>query len=78
VAGEGLEVLAVDRGGGGGSFGAATAPTSGGVGLVLLVTPTDAETLAFASAFATLSIAVRGPDDVLAGDPFPFPVTADG
>jgi Flp pilus assembly protein CpaB len=45
---------------------------------VLLVTPTDAETLAFASAFATLSIAVRGPDDVLAGDSFPFPVTADG
>jgi Flp pilus assembly protein CpaB len=78
VAGEALEVLAVDRGGGGGSFGAATAPTSGGVGLVLLVTPTDAETLAFASAFATLSIAVRGPDDVLAGDPFPFPSTTDG
>jgi Flp pilus assembly protein CpaB len=45
---------------------------------VLLVTPTDAETLAFASAFATLSIAVRGPEDILAGDPFPFPVTADG
>ena len=78
VAGEALEVLAVDRGGGGGSFGAATAPTSGGVGLVLLVTPTDAETLAFASAFASLSIAVRGPDDVLAGDPFPFPGTTDG
>ena len=78
VAGEALEVLAIDRGGGGGSFGAATAPTSGGVGLVLLATPTDAETLAFASAFATLSIAVRGPDDVLAGDPFPFPSTTDG
>jgi Flp pilus assembly protein CpaB len=78
VAGEALEVLAVDRGGGGGSFGAATAPTSGGVGLVLLVTPTDAETLAFASAFATLSIAVRGPDDVLAGDLFPFPTTTGG
>ena len=78
VAGEALEVLAVDRGGGGGSFGAATAPTSGGVGLVLLVTPTDAETLAFASAFATLSIAVRGPDDMLAGDPFPFPGTTEG
>ena len=78
VAGEALEVLAVDRGGGGGSFGAATAPTSGGVGLVLLVTPTDAETLAFASAFASLSIAVRGPDDMLAGDPFPFPGTTEG
>jgi hypothetical protein len=48
------------------------------VGLVLLVNPTDAEALAFASAFATLSIAVRGPDDVLAGDSFPFPVTAGG
>lgn len=78
VAGEGLEVLAVDRGSGGGSFGAATAPTSGGVGLVLLVSPTDAETLAFAAAFATLSIAVRGPDDVLAGDRFPYPGTAEG
>jgi pilus assembly protein CpaB len=78
VAGEGLEVLAVDRGGGAGSFGAATAPTSGGVGLVLLVTPTDAETLAFASVFATLSIAVRGPDDVLPGETFSVPVTAGG
>jgi pilus assembly protein CpaB len=78
VAGEGLDVLAVDRGGGGGSFGAATASTSGGVGLVLLVTPTDAETLAFASAFATLSIAVRGPDDILLGETFTGPGTADG
>ena len=77
VAGEGLEVLAVDRGGGG-SFGAATASTSGGVGLVLLVTPTDAETLAFASAFATLSIAVRGPDDIPLGETFTGPGTADG
>jgi pilus assembly protein CpaB len=78
VAGEGLEVLAVDRGGGAGSFGAATTPTSGGVGLMLLVTPTDAETLAFASAFATLSIAVRGPDDFLPGETFTVPVTAGG
>jgi hypothetical protein len=38
----------------------------------------DAETLACASAFATLSNALRGPDDVLAGDPFPFPTTTDG
>jgi pilus assembly protein CpaB len=73
VAGDGLEVLAVDRGGGGGPFGAATAPPSGGVGLVLLVTPTDAETLAFASAFATLSIAVRGPDDLVPGATFTVP-----
>ena len=35
---------------------------------MLLVTPTDAERLAFASAFATLSIAVRGPDDLVPGD----------
>ena len=34
---------------------------------MLLVTPTDAERLAFASAFATLSIAVRGPDDLVTG-----------
>jgi Flp pilus assembly protein CpaB len=78
VAGEALEVLAVDRGGGGGSFGVATAPTSGGVGLVLLVTPTDAESLAFASAFATLSIAVRGPDDLVPGEAFTAPATAGG
>ena len=78
VAGEALEVLAVHREGGGGSLGAATAPTSGGGGLVLLVTPTDAERLAFASAFATLSIAVRGPDDLVPGESFTVPVTADG
>lgn len=78
VAGEAVEVLAVDRGGGGGSFGATTAPTSGGVGLVLLVSPTDAESLAFASAFATLSIAVRGPDDSVPGETFTVPVAADG
>ncbi len=78
VAGEALEVLAVDRGGGGGSFGAATASTSGGVGLVLLVTPTDAERLAFASAFATISIAVRGPNDLVPGEAFTVPVTASG
>jgi pilus assembly protein CpaB len=58
VTGEALEVLRVDRGGAG-------APTSGTVGLVLLVTPYEAERLAFASAFASLSIAVRGPDDLL-------------
>ncbi|HEV2952189.1 MAG TPA: Flp pilus assembly protein CpaB [Actinomycetota bacterium] len=77
VTGEGLEVLAVHRGGGS-SFGAATSPTSGGIGLVLLVTPTDAERLAFAAAFATLSIAVRGPGDLVPGESFTVPVTADG
>jgi pilus assembly protein CpaB len=65
VTGEAFEVLGVDRdGGGGGSFGGAASSSS--VGLVLLVTPADAERLAFASAFATLSIAVRGPDDAVA------------
>jgi pilus assembly protein CpaB len=65
VTGEALEVLGVDRGGAGAAFGGAGAPTSGTVGLVLLVTPYEAERLAFASAFASLSIAVRGPDDLL-------------
>jgi hypothetical protein len=69
-------VLAVDRAGGGASFGGATAPTQGGIGLVLLVSPTDAERLAFASAFATLSVAVRGPDDLVPGSSFTVPVTA--
>ena len=78
VTGEAIEVLAVDRGSGGGSFGTATSSTSGGVGLVLLVTSTDAERLAFASAFATLSIAVRGPDDLVPGESFTVPVTAGG
>lgn len=77
VAGEAIEVLAVDRAGGGASFGGTTAPTQGGIGLVLLVSPTDAERLAFASAFATLSVAVRGPDDLVPGSAFSVPVTAD-
>ena len=63
VTGERLEVLRVEHGGGGGSFGAAATSPSSSVGLVLLVTPSDAERLAFASAFATLSIALRGPED---------------
>lgn len=78
VAGEAVEVLAVDRKGGGGSFGAASAPASGGAGLVLLVTLSEAEQLAFASAFATLSIAVRGPGDFVPGESFTVPVAADG
>jgi Flp pilus assembly protein CpaB len=80
VAAEAIEVLAVDRAGGGASFGGATAPSSvasaGSVGLVLLVPPADAERLAFASAFAALSVAVRGPGDVEAGLAFTVPVTA--
>jgi Flp pilus assembly protein CpaB len=64
VTGEALEVLRVDRGAGA-SFGGAGAPTSSGVGLVLLVSPDQAERLAFAATFATLSIAVIGPDELL-------------
>jgi hypothetical protein len=45
---------------------------------VLLVSPVDAERLAFASAFATLSIAVLGPGDLVAGQAFTVPVTTDG
>jgi pilus assembly protein CpaB len=63
VTGEALEVLGVERGGADDAFGGVGAPTSGSIGLVLLVTPEEAERLAFASAFATVSIAVRGPDD---------------
>lgn len=75
--GEGIEVLAVDRADGGAALGGATAsPSSGSVGLVVLVTPTDAERLAFAAASATLSVAVRGPDDVTLGESFAVPVTA--
>ena len=78
VAGEAIEVLAVQRGGGAGSFGASAAPTSGGAGLVLLVTPTDAERLAFASTFATLTIAVRGPDDFVPDESFTVPGATGG
>jgi Flp pilus assembly protein CpaB len=77
VTAEAVEVLQVDRDAGG-SLGAAGAGTSGGPGLVLLVTRTDAEQLAFASTFATLSIAVRGPDDFVPGESFTVPVTTDG
>jgi Flp pilus assembly protein CpaB len=77
VAGEALEVLALAREGGGGSFGAAAAPTEG-VGLVLLVDPTEAERLAYAAAFATLSIAVRSPGDLVPGESFTVPSTTDG
>jgi hypothetical protein len=63
--------------GGGGSFGPPATPSSEGVGLVLLVSPTDAERLAFAAAFATLSIAVRGPSDLVPGESFTVPVSAD-
>lgn len=76
--GEALEVLAVRRGGGGGSFGAAGTTTGDSVGLIVLATPDDAERLAFASVFASLAIAVRGPDDTLPGDALGVPVTDGG
>jgi Flp pilus assembly protein CpaB len=78
VTGEALEVLAVRRGGAGGSFGAAGTTTSGSVGLIVLATPDDAERLVFASVFASLSIAVHGPDDALPEDTFGVPVTDGG
>jgi pilus assembly protein CpaB len=57
---EGLEVLAIEREQavplGGGS-------ASGGVGLLVLAGADEAEHLAFAATFATLSIGVRGPAD---------------
>jgi pilus assembly protein CpaB len=65
VAGEALEVLSIDRQASG-ALGAATGP-NGGIGLVLLVAPTDAQRLAFAATFATLSIAVRSPGDLVSG-----------
>jgi hypothetical protein len=45
---------------------------------VLLVDPTEAERLAYAAAFATLSIAVRGPGDLVPGESFSVPVTTGG
>jgi pilus assembly protein CpaB len=59
---EGLEVLAIERLGGGPLV---ESSSSGGVGLVVLVGPEVAERLAFAATFATLSIAIRGPDDAI-------------
>jgi Flp pilus assembly protein CpaB len=75
VAGQAIEVLAVDRASGGASFGGTSTGASGGLGLVLLVSPDDAERLAFASAFATLFVAVRSPDDLVPGSSFTVPVT---
>lgn len=65
VTAEGLEVLAIERGravplGGGGS--------SGGIGLLVLAGADEAERLAFAATFATISIAVRGPGDASVPD----------
>jgi Flp pilus assembly protein CpaB len=55
---EALEVLAIEHG--------RTASLGGdasGVGLLVLASTEEAERLAFAATFATLSIAVRGPDE---------------
>lgn len=62
LAAEGVEVLAVERSAG---TPLGTGAPSSGLGLVVLVGPDDAERLAFATTFATLSIGVRGPGDVL-------------
>lgn len=59
VTAEGLEVLAIERGASSSLGGGA----SGGVGLLVLAGSDDAERLAFAASFATLSIGVRGPDE---------------
>jgi Flp pilus assembly protein CpaB len=62
--GVGLEVLAVAGGGGAGVIPASSETGGdGGPTVTLLVTPEEAESLAYASAFATLSISVLGPDD---------------
>jgi Flp pilus assembly protein CpaB len=58
VTAEGLEVLAIDR--------AQTATLGGGsdaVGLLVLAGADEAERLAFAATFATLSIGLRSPAD---------------
>lgn len=61
IVAEGVEVLAVRRDGGGTLGGG----TTGATGLVVLVEPDQAERLAFAATFATISIAVRGPADAI-------------
>jgi Flp pilus assembly protein CpaB len=57
-----IEVLAVRRAAGGPLGGGGT---TGALGLVVLVEPNEAERLAFAATFATLSIAIRGPADAI-------------
>ena len=60
---EGLEVLVIERG-----QTTSIGGTSGGVGLVVLASADEAERLAFAATFATLSIAVRAPDEPVLAD----------
>ncbi|HET9672182.1 MAG TPA: Flp pilus assembly protein CpaB [Actinomycetota bacterium] len=73
---EAVEVLALRRDDGGPLGGGAV---TGGLGLVVLVEPDEAERLAFATAFATLSIAIRGPADAVeAQASFPSPTPASG
>lgn len=59
VTAEGIEVLAIQRG----QLASLGGGASGGVGLIVLAGAADAERLAFAATFATLSIGVRGPDE---------------
>lgn len=62
VTAEGVEVLAIGRGVAA-PLGAAT--PSGSVSLLVLAGVEDAERLAFAAAFATLSVGLRGPADAV-------------
>jgi len=59
---EGVEVLAIGRGAAG-PLGTAAQPDA--VGLVVLADAIQAQRLAFAGTFATLSIAIRGPADAV-------------
>jgi pilus assembly protein CpaB len=76
VAGEALEVLSIEGRAGGGALAAGATPAQRG--LVVLVEPDEAERLAFAAAFATLSIAVLGPADAATPEPVPVPTTVPG
>ncbi|MDP9331216.1 MAG: Flp pilus assembly protein CpaB [Actinomycetota bacterium] len=78
IAGEGLEVLRVTAADDLAGFGSSSMPGTGGGGaektrLLLLVSPTDAQRLAFAQAFASLSVAIvpAGGDDPASPSPSP-------
>jgi Flp pilus assembly protein CpaB len=73
VVAQAIEVLRIRRDTGGPLGGGGTA---GALGLVVLCEPDEAERLAFAAAFATISVALRGPDD--AADTFGLPAAASG
>jgi Flp pilus assembly protein CpaB len=79
-AGEGLEVLRVTAASDVAGFGSSSTTVGGGAAggsertsLLLLVSPTDAQRLAFAQAFASLSVAIvsEGGDDQASPSPSP-------